>query len=197
MEKKRAALSEFNDWEASSPYTVFNGQEVCVMVDVKEVYTGFDAISVALFSPTDTSMSWGGVTQEGFAIPNIITAATHIIDWQPDTQEVMFLKGNQYNTENETYNGVAMHEFGHSLGLGDAYDAPYIPLIYRGDGGDQSKTSLAKHYNKNEDEFNLAMGNQSPVKPIEIEMVILAFSTGKRQNFGKQAYYQTISEAIR
>lgn len=194
--RKRAAETEFKEWGSSTPYSVFKDQKVYVSVEIQEVSSkSSDAVTIFFDSPKESSMSWGGVTSGLVSrMPNWADLGIFMIDWRPNTPKMMFLKENHFSPNEETgvkeYHGIARHEFGHTLGLGDAYDAPYIPLLYQGNGADLSLPSL-KGYNG-----DMAMFSNGSVQAKEIEMVILAFSTGKRQNFGKQAFYQRISDAL-
>lgn len=79
---------------------------------------------------------------------------------------------------------VYKHEFGHSLGLGDAYRQVWIKKWYELNGVNADLYEDLQLYPKNADgSIDMVMNNNGPVRNNDIEMVLLAFSTGKRQNY--------------
>ena len=126
--------------------------------------------------------------------------ASESVHWSPDTPKVMFLdKTKDINGSfSGSYDGVARHEFGHSLGLGDAYlPNPDLWPIYGGPGVDPNLPVFSELEKGGDELPRLAMNRNTEATDIEIEMIILAFSTGQRQNFAQQAYYQRISDALK
>ena len=182
--RKNNVLDGFRAW--GGDYTVFGGQSIKVVMNVSETHTNFNAVEVhlldssAIFTALDnlfssgfnrTSMSWGGKV---------------VYDWAPEASKVVLMRTDSLD--------VAKHEFGHTLGLGDAYKGwPFGPGI------DVSK------YQDLLDSAN--MGNYLPADFVmnkswervtnnDIEMVILAFATGQRQNYQIGPSSKSISEAL-
>ena len=180
-DRKQAVLDGFNSWAGT--YTVFGGQTLKVEMVVSETFATHDALRVLLIEPStilnklntslDTSMSWGG---------------KGIYDWVPDAQKIILMRKDDNPTLSLQDNlndflETAKHEFGHTLGLGDAYKG-----FFFGKGVDVNKYKDA--------EYSVMLASVNSITSNDIEMVILAFSTGQRQNFQVDLPWQKISEAL-
>ncbi|MDR1629486.1 MAG: hypothetical protein LBS36_04650 [Oscillospiraceae bacterium] len=167
--RKQHAMQAFQHWEnGGDEYkNIFRGQSVKVVVSLSETNSAFDAVKVFLDMPGDYSVGWGGVG---------------LIDSKAYTEKVLFLS-DANNPE-----GTSMHEFGHILGLGDAYKSQYIPGLYWGDGVD---------YDTYPDAAGTIMDRGHMPTSNDVEMVINAFYTGKRQNFQSECFWHSVSPVSR
>lgn len=175
-EKMMKAIAGFKKWEGD--YTVFGGQSVRVNVTIKQSVT----LSQRIIEPIlqvmdiylvnnlrDNAMTWGG---------------KNFLGWKPQNKfpfrKFMFI--DRFEVD------VFKHELGHALGVGDAYEAHYIKNLYDMDGVEYSKYPDLDSYPKNADGTpNMVMNNNGPVRDNDIEMVILAFFTGERQNYQEES----------
>ncbi len=182
---------------------MFNNQDVEVVVNVTEAPDGmhidFDT-RVIPFIPN--SMAYGG---------------KDIFDWDtdasdPDWDKWIVLNDDAQSSLNPNANHTAKHEFGHILGLGDAYyqksanmpginvkDYPDLQAYndnYKATEKDQVTNIYDAQGTQIERPRMVMDDSRDPVRPNDIEMVILAWSTGKRQNYQKQFPWNEISEAL-
>lgn len=165
--KTKVVIAGFKKWEGD--YKVFGGYPIKVFVEVNEVDTGDGALTVHLVNNLDEALTWGGDRLLGWKCKNGIIADKFMVIGRHDVD-------------------VYKHEFGHALGLGDAYEGHYIKGLYDMDGVDTSLYPDLDSYPKNSDGSpDMVMNNDEPVRDNDIEMVLLAFSTGKRQNYQKES----------
>ena len=88
---------------------------------------------------------------------------------------------------------MAKHEFGHVLGLGDLYFSPKDGLY----GVQKDEYPELESYRINDRMFYLVMcDHHAPVSNNDIEMVILAFSENRKQNYQMQKGKGEISKAL-
>lgn len=153
-------------------YQVFGNQKIRVYVNVVEkdtaitVGTGtIGAIKINLIKNIDFANSLGG---------------DRLLGWKPKSMKMMNIGWDDVD--------IYKHEFGHSLGLGDAYSHLWFKKIYELHGVNPSLYEDLDKYPKNADgSIDMVMNNNGPVRDNDIEMVLLAFSTGKRQNYQKES----------
>lgn len=165
--KARAAIEGFKKWEGD--YKVFGGYPIKVFVEVNDVESEGRVFNVFMVNNVDAALTWGGDRLLGWKCENGIIADKFMVVGRHDVD-------------------VYKHEFGHALGLGDAYESHYIKGLYDMDGVDASLYPDLDSYPKNSDGSpDMVMNNNGPVRDNDIEMILLAFSTGKRQNYQEES----------
>jgi hypothetical protein len=105
-----------------------------------------------------------------------------LFDWEKNGERAMLL------AKDYTQGVTPQHEFGHWLGLQDAYDTPTQPI--------NPLTGVPVGVYPDYDQNSSIMDNASKASNNDIEMVVLAFQTGIRQNYQHQFFYEDISEAM-
>ena len=135
--------------------------------------------------------AWSPPNPETQDFWDMFPIARLLVDWNPTDGKAMVLPS-------DTGQKTARHEFGHVLGLGDMYDDPNLPLI--GLPGTFPQWNGVQAYTKRPGgtdlDYDAVMDNGMNVAGKDIEMVILAFQTGRRQNFQKQGGFGVISQAM-
>jgi len=196
----------FKKW--AGQYTVFGGQSLEVKIDIHEKSSITSAYPVFIRPDTfdGNSVSWGGTPPRlrDFLGVNIIDIAAmargksnrenyrFIFDWDPEAWKAMYLGSTGITEE------LAMHEFGHWLGLQDAYvnDNMKMPGPIK---GMWPLSGVQKGVYPDYDSHGTAMESMKLLKPPsnnDMEMVVLAFHTGQRQNYQVQFPWEKISEAM-
>lgn len=216
--RKRDALAGFKDW--AGQYKVFDDQDVQVEVTTQEVSGGGDScVVVKLLTEEDLTrireeVIFGEQVAKGLSRSVVLSAwgdgaesfwdnfnpARYLVDWNHDISKLMFLGPKTTSQENRE---KAMHEFGHPLGLGDMYSDNSWPIAMDGVDASMVKLFLGLEAYATKDATGQITNIDGVMfdhgkKPIgkDIEMVILAFQTGQRQNFQKQGGFGAISEAL-
>lgn len=98
------------------------------------------------------------------------------LNWSPSNPGSVYLRRTNYL---KTYEQTAAHEFGHVLGLGDAYGA-----YYRG-------------YYEAPDTRHFMMNCNSKVQPEEVSMMLRAQHTGKMQYFPRVIAPENFAKKLR
>lgn len=172
-ERKKRAVTGFKKWEGR--YSVFGGQPIQVYVDVIES-SDSNTIKVNFIKEAfDGAFSLGG---------------KKVFDWTPEGNKTMFLGYDDVD--------IYKHEFGHSLGVGDAYKHKWVPIAYdlQGVDPDLYPEDLGTYPKNADGSVNMVMNNNGPVTNNDIEMVILAFSTGQRQNYQPESTKNWVQERL-
>lgn len=190
FEKRVAqAMTDFVLW--AGKYTVFDGQELAVKVKLNRVYSSSNAAVVVI----------GDVSVDGvrsFATGQILPQP---FGWNPDKSKYMgllssFFEEDQYgNIIN--HKSLAAHEFGHWLGLQDAYHISndWMPIEALRFPLTEIDPQQYPGYDPNTVmSFTRDIGNVT-FNEKEIEMIVLAFQTGKRQSYRPQFPWERKSDA--
>ena len=195
---KRTVLEGMHMWQGT--YTVFGGQRLKVVVDVKEVPICWDSIFVTIVTKTQKEK----LLKRAEKRPNILKARflednrsfTTIFrkNWSVRGIKSMYLCSDDpaFRDYGELRQTVK-HEFGHLLGLGDLYrsETDGLPGVAKG-----TYAELDGYYVMNGD-YNLVMSDhRGPITDNDIEMVVLAFQKNKMQHYQKQNKKDKISEAL-
>jgi len=185
------AMTDFKLWAGN--YSVFDGQNLRVEVTVNRVRSKSNAAVVYIsdigkhieaFRPFATGQIW-----------------PQFFGWDPNASKYMGLLSpfieRDANGTATMHSSMAAHEFGHWLGLQDAYhiDNAWVPIKALR----FPLTEIDPQQYPGYDKSNIMSFTQSissaKFTDKEIEMVVLAFKTGERQSYRKQFPWEEKSEA--
>ena len=197
-----AIIRGIKDWEGE--YEVFGGQKVKVKIHLTIDENNFD--SVYIIPVTNdmetllTLMAEKIGTKNGRENVKTIVedkrsgATTGLKTWSAYTRKYIYVQSLDGRFDDyEEIQAVAKHEFGHVLGLGDLYKSfsDGLPGVKKG-----SYSELDCYYISDQF-YNLVMcDHHGLISNNDIEMVILAFSQNKVQNYQPDKYKTKISEAL-
>ncbi len=200
---KKAIISGFKAW--SGEYTVFGGQKIVVNVEISDEPRIFD--NVFIIPVTDEFKNNIYDVWNKYGVDNCKTkAAKDVLEsensfaavgynkWSVYSRKVIFIQSE--NGKFDDYpdiKDVAKHEFGHALGLGDLYasDEQGYEGVEKGTYKDIDSYYISNRI------YNLTMCDyKGPISNNDIEMVLLAFSSNRVQNYQVTEYESVISEAL-
>ena len=184
------AITDFKLWAGN--YSVFGGQDLKVEVTVNRVHSKSNA-AVVFISNIGTHI-------EGFRSFATGQILPQIFGWNPNASKYMGLMTPIVGPDSSgtlQHSSLAAHEFGHWLGLQDAYhnDNAWMPIKALRFPLTEIDPNLYPGYDKDN-----VMSFTQKISSIkftdkEIEMVVLAFKTGERQSYRKQFPWEEKSEA--
>jgi len=197
-----AVYEGFKAWEGE--YEVFGGQKLRVVVELTEEDRAFDNVYVI---PLDRGTR-EKVTEiwERFGSEKIKTrvrgtfsagrsfAGIGIGKWSASSRKIIVIQSTDGDFGNfEEILHTAKHEFGHVLGLGDLYRNEVDGYS----GVDKGTYSELDGYYITDNIYNLVMcDSHGPISNNDIEMVVLAFSENRMQNYQKRKVREKISAAL-
>ncbi|MBO4635553.1 MAG: hypothetical protein J5685_00230 [Clostridiales bacterium] len=136
---------------------------VTVSVDIRtDIPKGQRAVLIRKARFSNTSYVSSPIPRMGWGVFMTLCPESAMINWSLYSPGRINL--NLWNTV-RMYEGVAAHEFGHTLGIGDAYGAHYR-FFYEAPGTE-----------------GFLMNDNGSVSPEELLMVLRAHETGKMQYF--------------
>lgn len=198
----QAVIEGFKEW--SGEYEVFGGQKLIVDVRITEEPRFFDnVIVIPATNDINNILSefWNkyGTQKRKDKINNIVQrkrsfAGIGIRKWSVNSRKIIVLQSENGNfDEYDEIKDVAKHEFGHALGLGDLYQSQFDGFS----GVDKGTYKELDNYYISDNIYNLVMCDHNGViSNNDIEMVVLAFSKNRMQNYQSKKNKEKISEAL-
>ena len=200
---KTAIISGFEAW--SGEYTVFGGQKIIVKVEITDEFRVFD--NVFVIPVTDELKNniydvWDkyGIDNENTKIAKDTLESENSFatvgynKWSVYSRKIIFIQSdNGKFYDYPDIKDVAKHEFGHALGLGDLYASDAHGYI----GVEKGTYKDIDSYYISDRIYNLTMCDyKGPISNNDIEMVLLAFSSNRVQNYQVNEYESVVSEAL-
>ncbi len=197
-----AVVEGIREW--AGDYIVFGGQRLKVIIHLTFEERIFDYVGIipVTGSLTQKVEGMGKVFEQ--INPNNQTidlirqkrsfAAIGLRKWSVTSRKIIFIqsKNGRFDDYNEI-KAVAKHEFGHALGLGDLYESPSDGL----EGVETGKYKELDCFVIDDKFYNLVMcEHHGPISNNDIEMVVLAFSKNKIQEYQMGPRSKKISEAL-
>ena len=189
-------------WEGD--YTVFGGQKLRVKINITEENRLFDNVGVVVMNGVIrdiTETVWNRMDnahtrelKQDVLEDRRAMAMTGMGKWSVRSRKIIYLQTYTGDfTEYDNIADVMKHEFGHVLGLGD---------LYAEDGKEQSGVPAGTYpeldsYLIKDDAYHLVMCSQhGPISNNDMEMVVLAFSENRRQQYQPSKVMKQISKAL-
>ena len=199
-----AILSGMREW--AGEYTVFGGQQLTVVVDLEENAKLFDVLDVFIMDEGTKQLmrqvaervdvlSGGNASKNVNAmIKSNRSFAAMNKEWKVKGKKTIFIRCKENEAENYEYiRGVARHEFGHILGLGDLHYEKAKGF----DGVEKGTYDELAPYHITDKIYHLAMcDNHGTISNSDIEMIVLAFSENTVQNYQPTSWNYEVSEAL-
>lgn len=198
----RAVRNGMEDW--AGHYEVFDGQKLEVRVEITTEHRAYDNVYILPIT-NDVRQSvaevYGKFNSEKakqmadeMLTSKRSSAVVGIRKWSTKSRKLIQIRSQSGRfDEYEEIRAVAKHEFGHALGLGDLYcsDSDGLAGVEKGIYKELDSFYI---YNKS---YNLVMcDHHGPISNNDIEMVVLAFSQNKMQNYQPRKMKGTISDAL-
>lgn len=198
---ERAVKDGIKEWQGR--YTVFGGQELNVILHITRESRLFDNVFIVPFTGDIVNMTQSitnvlGTKARKEQMNSIVehkrSFAVHGIKWSVRSRKIIYMQSENGRFDDyEELKNVAKHEFGHALGLGDLYESS----IDRLEGVEQGTYFELDGYSVRDKLYNLVMcDHNGPISNNDIEMVVLAFSENRMQNYQKQNGKSKISKAL-
>ncbi|MEE0945477.1 MAG: hypothetical protein U0M42_01445 [Acutalibacteraceae bacterium] len=199
---KKAVVDGFKKWEGE--YVVFGGQQLSVKINITTDEPTMDSVYVLPVTKNINDVLIAlcdkfNIKKRKKNLYDLFTtgrsfAISGIGKWKSDSIKIACIQDKTFNFED--YNEIrndAKHEFGHLLGLGDLYKSSTDNLSGVNKG---TYTELDCYY-IHDNVYNLVMCKSTGIiSNNDIEMVVLAFSKNKPQNYQPQDIKVKISEAL-
>ena len=198
----QSVLKGIKDWEGE--YEVFGGQKLQLKVEITEEDRLFDNVYILPMtrninneiSNIAEKIGTGKMKKrvEDYIRQKRSSAGIGFRKWSIHSRKIIMLQSE--NGKFDDYNeirSVVKHEFGHVLGLGDLYYSPLDNL----EGVERGSFAELDSYSIGNKKYNLVMcDHHGPISNNDIEMVVLAFSRNKMQNYQPRKIKDKISEAL-
>lgn len=197
-----AVRKGIREWEGD--YTVFGGQKLRLIIRLTENDRVFDNVMIMVMSGEVldvTRETWNQVDnkrarklkkmvlEDGRAM-----AVAGLKKWTPRSRKIIYLQTSTGDfTDYDEIAGVMKHEFGHTIGLGDLYEEADAGLP----GVPAGSYPELDSYLIRDDMYHLVMCNHHGViSNNDIEMVVLAFSEQRMQQYQPTKVMKQISKAL-
>lgn len=198
----QAVLEGFREWEGE--YRVFGNQALTVRVELTTDKRLFDNVFVIPMTKDIQQSVQSLVNKFGMDTAKNCTqdiieqrrsfAAFGIKKWSVRSRKIIYiLSENDLFDDYNEIKSVAKHEFGHALGLGDLYydEAETLDGIERGTYQELDSYYIGRKA------YNIVMcDHHGPISNNDIEMIVLAFSENRMQNYQKNKIDSKISKAL-
>ena len=198
----RAVRAGIEDW--AGDYEVFGGQKLEVRVEITSEHRAYDNVYILPFT-NDIRQTVAETfdkyhtekakkLSDDFLTSKRSAAGVGMRKWSTKSRKWILIQSQSGRfDEYEEIRAVAKHEFGHALGLGDLYCSASDGLAGVEKGVYKELDSFYL-YNKT---YNLVMcDHHGPISNNDIEMVVLAFSQNKMQNYQPSKIKGAISAAL-
>ncbi len=198
---KAAVINGIRAWAGN--YTVFGGQQLQVRINVTEDDRIFDNVNIALMGGTmlrymNKALSFRHSEHAARTKKAILDkrsmASMGVRKWTVRTRKNIYLhsKTGKFDDYDEITQ-VVKHEFGHVLGLGDLYEEAEagLPGVPRGSYPELDCFTVTDRF------YNLVMcDHHGIISNNDIEMVVLAFSENRMQQYQPSERMKSISKAL-
>ena len=198
---EKACVDGILSW--AGEYTVFGGQRLSVRVNVTFEDRIFDNLIICPMTGTLGSTARAvanafGTKKRKEEVNALLDSkrsfASGGIKWTAGSRKMIYIQSRDGRfADIEEIKHVAKHEFGHAIGLGDLYECRGDGLmgVENGTYDDLDCFAIGEKY------YNLVMcDHHAPVSNNDIEMVVLAFSENRMQNFQPSKMGKRISSAL-
>lgn len=198
----QAILDGFREWKGE--YKVFGNQALTVRVELTTDTRLFDNVFVIpmtkdMQQSVQSLINRFGIDKAKKRTQDIIKqkrsfAAFGIKKWSVRSRKMIYiLSENDLFDDYDEIKSVAKHEFGHALGLGDLYYDETEALY----GVEQGTYRELDSYYIGQNAYNLVMcDHHGPISNNDIEMIVLAFSENRMQNYQRNKIGTKISKAL-
>lgn len=188
-------LTGFKRWEGE--YSVFGGQRVKVEIEVDTDGHLYDSILICYADAevAETAGKVAGKLNADISKAKLLAAqrafaAVGFKKWRPAFPKVVTLFPKSVVSA-KRISDICGHEFGHILGLGDMYADGELMMP-----GAEPCDDIAPYRLWGKKYRMIMCDENAPVRNNDMEMVLLAFKTGKQQNYQRIKKEDKLSEAL-
>lgn len=194
-QNKNKVLAGFRSWKGS--YLLQSGETLAVRVYLQETKKRHGAVKVLFYDGGSLKGAeilagkgkLGKKIARALRTPGFALAAWKPENWRPWKNAPV---GIRTDMERFPADELSRHEFGHVLGLGDLYRDPLLGL--NGITGSAAEYFLSCR--KQNGRYHAVMDDNGPVTDTDAEMMLLAQTSGRFQQYQKQNGKGTVSAVI-